>query len=183
MLSQFAAMATAFYTVYAIHHHGVNEFEVGVMTSLLLAAQIVFNPLVGWLGDRWSHRGAMGIGLTAMGLSAAAAWWAPNAAWFYLAFILAGLGFVSMWTVAIAMTLEFGEETERPAYIGLANTLIAPASIIAPILGGWLADSMGYAATFQTSLIGSIFALLVLIVFVRDPRHIGIPKPRTQEAT
>jgi MFS family permease len=181
MLSQFAGMATAFYTVYAIRHHGVSELEVGVMTSLLLAAQIVFNPVVGWLGDRWSHRGAMGIGLAAMAASAGAAWWAPSAAWFYLAFILAGLGFVSMWTVAIAMTLEFGEEPEKPAYIGLANTLIAPASIVAPLLGGWLADALGYAATFQTSLVGSILALVILLAFVRDPRHISLPHPQPVE--
>ena len=173
MASQFAGMAVAFYTVYAIRHHGVSELEVGVMTSLLLGAQIVFNPLVGWLGDRWSHRGAMAIGLVAMGASAAAAWWAPSPAWFYLAFILAGLGFVSLWTVALAMNLEFGPESERPAYIGLANTLVAPATILAPLMGGWLADNLGYAAAFQTSIIGSAVALLILLFFVRDPRHLN----------
>ena len=172
MMSQFAAMATAFYTVYAIRHHGLSELEVGVMTSLLLGTQIVFNPLVGWLGDRWSHRGAMAIGLIAMAASAAAAWLAPSAAWFYLAFILAGLGFVSLWTVALAMNLEFGPESERAAYIGLANTLVAPATILAPLLGGWLADNQGYAAAFQTSIIGSVAALAILLVFVRDPRHL-----------
>ena len=172
MMSQFAAMATAFYTVYAIRRHGLSELEVGVMTSLLLGTQIVFNPLVGWLGDRWSHRGAMSIGLIAMAASAASAWLAPNVAWFYLAFILAGLGFVSLWTVALAMNLGFGTESEQAAYIGLANTLVAPATILAPLLGGWLADKYGYAAAFQTSLIGSIAALAILLVFVRDPRHL-----------
>ena len=37
--------------------------------------------------------------------------------------------------------LEFGEEEDRPAYIGLANTLIAPFTFLAPVLGGWLADT------------------------------------------
>ncbi len=175
-ISQFAGMAVSFYTVYAIRQHGLTELEVGVMTSLLMGAQIIFNPLVGWLGDRWSHRGAMAIGLVAMGASATTAWLAPSAAWFYLAFTLAGLGNVSLWTIAISMTMEFGSESERPVYIGLANTLISPATILAPILGGWLADTAGYSATFQTSLIGSLAALAVLLMFVRDPRHVPLAK-------
>ena len=100
----------------------------------------------------------------------------------YLAFVLAGLGVVCLWTIALAMTLEFGVESERPAYIGLANTLVAPATILAPLLGGWLADTAGYAAAFQTSLVSSILCLLVLVAFVRDPRHLGRPQPQAQEA-
>jgi MFS family permease len=176
MISQFAGMAVAFYTVYAIRHHGMSELEVGIMTSLFLGAQIVLNPLMGWLGDRWSHRAAMSIGFLAFAASAGLAWWSPSPAWFYLAFILAGLGNVGLWTIALALTLEFGAESERPAYIGLANTLIAPATIVAPILGGWLADAFGYSATFQASMVGSLIALAVLLLFVRDPRHVARPQ-------
>jgi MFS family permease len=176
MISQFAGMAVAFYTVYAIRHHGMSELEVGIMTSLFLGAQIVLNPLMGWLGDRWSHRAAMSIGFLAFAASAGLAWWSPSPAWFYLAFILAGLGNVGLWTIALALTLEFGAESERPAYIGLANTLIAPATIVAPILGGWLADAFGYSATFQASMVGSLTALAVLLLFVRDPRHVARPQ-------
>ena len=181
MISQFAGMAVAFYTVYAIRHHGMSELEVGVMTSLFLGAQIVLNPLMGMLGDRWSHRAAMSIGFLAFAASAGIAWWAPSPAWFYLAFILAGLGNVGLWTIALALTLEFGAESERPAYIGLANTLIAPATIVAPILGGWLADTTGYAATFQVSLASSLIALAVLLLFVRDPRHVTRPQTQVME--
>ena len=37
----------------------------------------------------------------------------------------------------------FGSEAERPVYIGLSNTLIAPATILAPVLGGLIADLAG----------------------------------------
>ena len=73
-------------------------------------------------------------------MSAGVAIWAPSVGWFYLAYALAGIAYVAVWTIALAMTLEFGEGHEKPSYIGLANTLIAPTAFIIPLLAGWLAD-------------------------------------------
>lgn len=172
MLSQLALMASAFYTVYAVRRHGMSEITVGIMTGVLLGAQIAVNPILGWIGDRGSHRLAMEIGIAASGASALLAWWAPTPGWFYGVFALAGVANASVWTVGLAMTLEFGGEAERPAYIGLGNTLIAPATILAPFLGGWLADRSGYPAAFLASAAGSLATLLILRFFVRDPRRL-----------
>ncbi len=151
MFSQLAVIGYAFYTVYAVKHHGVSEVEIGVMTAVLMIAQIVANVGMGWIGDRWGHRPVMEFGLICMAISSFLAWWAPAPSWFYLVFILAAFGNVAIWTVAISMTLEYGSEAERPTYIGMANTLIAPANILAPFLGGWLASSYGYPAAFIVS--------------------------------
>ena len=70
------------------------------------------------------------------------------------------------------MTLEFGHEEERPAYIGLVNTLAAPTAFIIPLFGGWLADFAGYQATFIASSIGAIATVFVLGLFLRDQRKI-----------
>jgi MFS family permease len=70
------------------------------------------------------------------------------------------------------MTLEFGSEAERPAYIGLANTLVAPSTFLAPLFGGWLADYSSYQATFITSGIAGLVTAWVLYVGVRDPRSL-----------
>jgi MFS family permease len=175
MLSQLAVMAFAFYTVYAVRHHGMDVFTAGVLTAVLTGTQIIANPLMGWVGDRWGYRTAMQIGALAAGGSALLAWIAPNLAWFYPAFVLAGIANVGMWTIALAMTLEFDAGPERPAYIGLANTLIAPSTILAPIVGGWLADTAGYSATFFVSVIGSFATALVLATMLRDPRRPVLP--------
>jgi MFS family permease len=174
MLSQLAVVAFSFYTVYVVRYHGLSEVEVGVMTGVLLGVQTLANPLVGWIGDHWSQRLALEIGAGAAALSALMAWWAPSPGWFYLVFTLAGIANAALWTVTLAMTLKFGQEAERPAYIGLSNTLVAPATILAPLLGGILADRLGYAAAFQASAIGGLATVAVLQFFVRDPQ------PRSQ---
>jgi MFS family permease len=148
----------------------MSEVVVGVMTGVLMGVQIVANPIMGWLGDHYGHRMVMAIGLLAASLSGLLAWFAPHPGWFYLVFFLAGIANVAVWTIGLAMVLEFGSESERPAYIGLSNTLIAPATIIAPLIGGLLAQRTGYPAAFIASALGGIIAALMLYRQVQDPR-------------
>lgn len=166
-------MATAFFTVYAVQRFAMNETTAGVLTALYLIIQTLANPLMGWLGDKTSHRLVLEIGALAALAAAAGAWLAPSLVWFYGIFALAGIANVAFWTTAMAMTLDFGSAAERPAYIGLANTLVAPATLLAPLLGGWLADTHGYNATFAAATIGGLITWLVLRWFVRDSHGRG----------
>ena len=169
-LSQFGTMAFAFYTVFAVRQQGMSEVMVGIMTSVLLITATIANPLLGWLADQWGRRNVLEIGAAAAALSAFLAWIAPDSTVFILVFILAGIANTVFWTIGMALTLSFGTEEKRPTYVGLANTLIAPSAILAPLLGGTLADSAGYSATFATATIASLASILILHFFVHDPR-------------
>ena len=171
-LSQFALLGLSFYSVYAVSKLGLSVVSVGIMTSVFLAAQIVMNPLMGWLGDHWDHLWVMRLGIVAAIASAAIAWRAHNPSWFYLAYILAGVAAVAMWTIGIALTMEFGSEAERPTYIGMAYTLVVPASAVAPLFGGWLADQYGYPATFLATALFGVMTLLVYLFWVKSPKAV-----------
>jgi len=80
---------------------------------------------------------------------------------------------VGIWTLTLSMILEFGTEAQRPVNIRLSNILVAPANIIAPLLGGWLADIAGYQATFLVSALGGLAVLLIFHLLVRDPRKLA----------
>ena len=170
ILSQLAMTGFAFYTVYAVGAHHVSESHIGIMTGLLLGVQIVANPIMGWAGDRWSNHAVMRVGMTAATLSALLAWWAPSAGFFYLVYILTGIANVSVWTTGLAIIHEFGKESERPVYIGMANTLVAPANLLSPFLGGFLASISGYPAAFFASAIAGLSAVLAYQFLVKDPR-------------
>jgi MFS family permease len=183
ILSQVAIMAFAFYTVYAVRQLKMSEVTVGVLTSVYLGAQIIANPLMGWLGDRWSHRSLMAIGLLSAAASGLFAWLAPSPAWFYGVYVLAGIANAAVWTLGLAMILEFGREADRPAYIGLANTLVAPSAILAPLLGGLLAELAGYPAAFIASAIGAVLTVLVLFFMVKDPKMMALSVPSRDPAS
>ena len=169
-LSQFATMGFSFYIIYALRQFNMDAITAGFLTATLTISQTIANVGMGWLGDKWGHRSMLIIGAVAALLSATLAWFASSISWFYPIFLLTGIANVSIWTIGMAMTVDFGTEAERPLYIGLSQTLTAPATITAPLLGGWIVDSAGFIPTFSISIVLSIVMIGILIFLVKDPR-------------
>ena len=187
ILSQFATMGFAFYIVYALRRFHVDALTANYFTAAVTITQTVANITMGWLGDKWGHRAMLILGACAAALSSLLAWQATSLVWFYPIFILSGFTNVSIWTNGMTMATSFSGENERPYYIGLAQTLTAPATIIAPLIGGWVADSFDFGLTFLISTILSLVMMLILIFVVKDPRklqksEIPFPTPKTAEA-
>jgi MFS family permease len=167
-LFQFGMMAFAFYIVYGVRFLGMSTAYAGVLTSLALVTQVVSNPLLGWVADRWGHRPVLIFGAFSAMLSAFFAWLATSLFLFPLVMILAGIANTSFWTIGIAYTLEFGTDQTRPTYVGVLNTLGAPAAILAPLFGGWLADAFSYSITFIISAGLSLLTAVILILMGRS---------------
>ena len=171
LLTQFATMASAFYIIYIVRQFEINESTAGVMTAVLAGTQIIANPLMGWLGDQLGNRLILAFGVSAVTLSAILAAFAPTILWFYPVFILLGISNVAVWTIVMSITMEFGSESELPTYIGLANTLVAPGAILAPLFGGWLADLAGFKATFMVSAGFGLVTLIIYTVLMKNPNN------------
>jgi MFS family permease len=169
-LSQFATMGFSFYIIYALRRFDMDAVTAGYLTAALTFSQTIANAGMGWLGDRWGHRSMLIIGAVAALLSSTLAWLAASIIWFYPVFLLAGIANVSIWTIGMAMTVDFGAESERPLYIGLSQTLTAPATIIAPLLGGFIVDAAGFIPAFSISIVLAFITLAILVFMVKDPR-------------
>jgi MFS family permease len=169
-LSQFATMGFSFYIVYALRRFHMDEVTAGFLTATLTVAQTVANAGMGWLGDKFGHRSMLILGAVTAALSSFLAWAAPSLTWFFPIFILSGFANVSIWTNGMTMATTFSGEEERPFYIGLAQTLTAPATMIAPILGGWIADTQGFKMTFGLSAILSVVMMGILVFIIKEPR-------------
>lgn len=172
VMMQFATMGYAFYIVYCTRYLDMDMLTAGVITSVLMVTQIAANPVMGWLGDRLGHHTMLKVGILASVFSGVLAWWATSLIWFYLVMFLAGISIVAVWTTSLTMSVQYGTEAHRPTYIGMANTLIAPATLLAPIFGGWLADAISYQTTFLASAGFGLVTLIILQAFVKNPRVI-----------
>lgn len=177
ILSQFATMGFAFYIVYALRRFQMDAVTAGYLTATLTISQTVANAGMGWLGDRVGHRLMLIVGAASATFSSLLAWLAPSLAWFFPIFILTGFANVSIWTNGMTMTVDFSGEKERPFYIGLAQTLTAPATIIAPLIGGWVADTQGFVITFALSTVLAIIMMSILIFLVKEPRKASHSTP------
>ena len=105
-----------------------------------------------------------------MALAALIAWMAPSFRWLAVTFVLLGAYLAADEVSALNIILEFCEPEDRPTYIGLTNTLFAPIMIIAPLLGGWLAEVNGYRPMFIVAFVIALIGALMLAFWVREPR-------------
>jgi MFS family permease len=183
ILSQFGTMGFSFYIVYALRRFQMDAVTAGYFTATLTIAQMVANASMGWMGDRVGHRLMLIIGAVSALLSSVIAWFAPSLAWFFPIFVLSGFANVAIWTNGMTMSVDFSDEKERPFYIGLTQTLTAPATIIAPLLGGWIADTMGFVNTFALSAVLSLAMACIFIFLVKEPRKFHQPISLPQEQT
>jgi MFS family permease len=172
IIFQFASMGFAFYIVYGLRQFNMDGITAGYLTAAVTISQTVANVVMGWLADRLGHRTILIFGMLMVSLSSLLAWAAPSLDWFYAVFIFSGLANVAYWTIGMAMTVEFGTEAERPVYIGMSNTLVAPATILAPLIGGIIAESAGYQTTFMISVIGGLVTTVMLVFLIKDPKKV-----------
>jgi MFS family permease len=167
------AMASGFYTVYALRAWDAPASQAGVFTAMLLLGQSLGTLTLGWVGDHAGHRLVLLIGMTAAAGATAMALVAPSLGAFGLVFVLYGVQSAAVNVSALNVLLEFSPTPDaRPTYVGLGTTAMAPMAFAAPLVGGVLADAAGFRAMFVVSLVFAVAGLGTLAALVRDPRHL-----------
>jgi MFS family permease len=164
-------MGVGFVTVAAVQRWDVPDSTVGVYTAALLLGQTVGNLIFGFLADRFGHKLSLELSALAAFLAFAIAWLAPGANWYYLVFALMGVTLGAIIVSGILVAIEFCEPERRPTYAGMANTGVGLVSVIAPLLGAWLA-SINYDWLFALSAGINLVALALMRWWVQEPRWV-----------
>jgi MFS family permease len=171
-LSYTGGMASGFLAVYGIEHFRLPDAQAAIFTAILLVGNMVGYAVAGWIGDRHGYKrvlAATGL-LWLMALSVALA--APTAAIFYLVFALVGISNGGGVVADLNIAMEFSYTAERPMYMGLARTTVGPLLLIAPLVGGRIAQVAGYPLMFGVSLAFAVAGLALLWIGVTEPRHL-----------
>ncbi len=169
MLMTFGAMGMGFLTVAAIQRGGTPDSQAGIYTAVLLAGQTIANLAFGMLADRKGHKLSLEIGAFAAFLGFLMAWLAQAPWWYYGAFFLLGIASGATLVSGILVVMEFSAPEKRPTYVGIANTGVGLAGIVAPLIGAGLA-TLGYNPLFAASALLSLFAAVLFRWWVKEPR-------------
>lgn len=165
-------MAGGFYTVYALRTLGAASWHVGVFTTVFLAGQIAGNVVFGGLADRTGHRLVIMIGVAATLTANAVALAGPSLPLFSVVFALSGVHVAAINVSSLNVLLEFAPGMEeRPTYVGLGTTSLAPLAFAAPLLAGLMVDALGFESVFGVAALFGLVGLSLLLTRVRDPRH------------
>jgi MFS family permease len=176
-VANLGAMAAGFFMVYGKEGIPGALGQVGTFTAILVGSQAAMNVVWGLVADRLGHKVVLVAAAVSMAAAAAVALWVPSLAGLWVAFGLLGLSSSAESVSHMNIILEFCRPEDRPTYIGLTNTLLAP-GMLAPVLGGWLTTKVGYPGLFGMAIAFSLLGGIVLAIWVREPR--GIAEPSDQ---
>jgi len=166
-------MGTALYVVHGKRAYGVTDAFAASLTMAALLTQTATVPLLGMLADRRGNKLLAEISALLAAGAPALMLAARDRLWLYPAFVLMNGSTASMFVAGQAINMEFGGAENLPTYVALANTLLALPILVAPVLGGWLADAAGFEALFIAALTFCLAGWAMMHFAVRDPRHLA----------
>jgi len=178
-LTILGGMAATFYVIYGRKYFGISDEFAATLTIVALASQTVSTPLMGVLADRRGNKLLVELGCLFAACGVLVALLMPSALWLYGVFMFVNLGNAAFSISGMSMPMEFGSPEELPTITALISTVLAVPILLAPILGGWLADALGYRALFGVALVLMLGGLALMRWGVRDPRH----EAKTSQAT
>ena len=171
VLTSLFMMATPFYVGYATEDLGLSsEVAVPVLLAMQTVGSVSGALLYTWLG---AHNNLLYIRL-ALGsavLLPICALLAGSVGPFplYFGFLVSGLATGSnLFSCFVNWVVGYASSDQRPIYVGLSNTVVAVTALVAPVIGGTIAQNIGYRPLFVVSLGLAVSALFVTLRFLQE---------------
>ena len=164
-------MPVGFFAAYALRELRVDVSFVGIFTVVMVTGQIIGALVNGFLSDRYGNKVVLVASGAATSCACLGALLAPTGTWFVAVFAFVGItvGYELMARMNIAA--EYSPVEKRSTYVGLMNAMLAP-FYVSGLLGGVIADTLGFGILFLLGLICSASGTLLMIFRVRDPRFL-----------
>lgn len=153
-----------------MHHHGHGLGMVGLTMSAHTFGMFAFSPVTGWLADRFGRLRIVVLGQLLLGVSAAAASFAPGdrAPGLVFALFLLGVGWNFGFVSSSALLADSVSPDTRVAVQGRADALTWTSSALASLCSGVLFKAIDYP---WTALLGMALLAAPLVVLVGQRRR------------
>lgn len=174
VIFQLGMVAFSYYSVYAFNELGASAIQVGWLTGVYIFGAVILNLLFGVLGDRKGHWMVLFLGTLAALLSVVLAGFVITIPLWFVIFVLAGIANVVAFTTTMVISLGFGNPTDQATYIGLSNTLLAPATLISPFLAGWCIQTYGYMTMFRATIVIFLVAVVLSLSLYRQRATVNV---------
>ena len=140
---------------------GTNELYTWVITSYLLTATIT-GVFYGKLSDIYGRRLMLLFGVSVFLLGSALCGLSWNIETLVIFRGFQGIGAGAIFPIALAIIGDLFDPRERGRYQGLFGAVFGIASVLGPLLGGWLTDGFGWHWIFFVNLPLGIITLVIV---------------------
>ena len=141
---------------------GASLTFIGLLSSVVGLTRILASIPIGMISDAVGRKGVLLSGMLVLALSAYLYAIVTNPAWLLPIRVLTGLVISSTFFIGMAYVGDMVEKRDRGLVSGIYTTCMGLGFTVGSWLGGHLADSIGYAATFRwaavAALLGSAIA-------------------------
>jgi MFS family permease len=170
MLSSSARIATPFYILYVGASMHMTGKLLGALSFAYIGADALSNLVWGYLGDKTGFRLVLLFSLLFWAVSTVLLIELHQPWAVFLAFFGLGAGQAGYMMSAQTMILEFGARDDLPMRIAVSATAESLTATLAPLIGGKVADMLGYNTVFGLSIGVLVAGLAILIAVVKEPR-------------
>lgn len=147
--------------------HGIQYM--GWIVAIFLLTEAVSTPLWSKFGERKGNKLAYMLSTFIFGFGGLIQGLAPNMICFILARGLMGIGAGGMNTIPFIIYAHiFKNIKRREEVIGIATASFSTASILGPVLGGWLVDTFSWRWIFFINIPVAIISILLIQIFYRE---------------
>ncbi|MCS7067528.1 MAG: MFS transporter [Meiothermus sp.] len=151
-----ASMVEPFYAAYAVRVLG-HKGEIGVYLMVYTLSSVLSNLLWVRISRRYGSRSLILIGAALGALAPLLALLLPGSA-FWMVFVLQGAYLASIGVGTSTYLVNLAPTDARSSYIGLSNTIVGLLAF-SPVLGGLLADRVGYLGPMVVATLSYAWAL------------------------
>lgn len=162
----------------------LSDTALGFLGSAFMLSYLLFAPLFGWLGDRWSRTRLAAGGLIVWSLATTSAGFAGGYRTLLAARAAVGIGEASFGTVSPGLVADFFPKERRGRILSWFYVAIPVGSALGYLLGGVLGQRYGWHTAFL--LVGLPGLLLAIPIWrLRTPPRGGAdatpgsPEPKT----
>ncbi len=161
------SMLTTFRYNYAFEVKGATQFILGGFATAMLVTETIFSTVIGRIADSIGRKKAFYILTPLFSLANLVLIYAPNPYWLLLAGFLMGFRMIAGFSYG-SMTPELVPSDCIGRWRGLIGLVTGLASIVGPIIGGWIWESVGPEWIFVT--------IIIIDVLIRLPLLYSVPE-------
>lgn len=148
---------------------GLSDLQGGLLTSAFVLSYMIFSPVCGFLGDRYSRREIIFLGIAVWSGATLSSSFASEYRQFLAFRAVVGIGEASYATIAPTLVADLYSLEERTLALGYYTSSIPIGSALGYIVGGVTSRVAGWRWAFRITPVAGFLLAGVLYLFVAEP--------------